>query len=193
MSKREHNGTVCVFGASNPKLDARLHAGIREMALCLASNGLDLLTGGGKHGVMGLVTDVFLAQGRKVTGIAPQFMVDKGWMHEGLTELIATADMAERKKLMVAKSSAFILAPGGYGTLDEFFEVLTLKQLGAHDKPVAAFSPLDYYAHLFRFIGHAQSLHGIHGDMTGLFFESTNGSDVARHIIHELERGTPHP
>lgn len=156
--------TICFFGASNPALSPSLCSAIERLGALSARRGHALITGGGRLGAMGVVTDGARREGGEVTGIAPQFMVDKGWMHPGLTGLVATSGMTDRKARMAEMADAFVLLPGGYGSLDEFFEVVTLKQLSLLDKPAVIFNTGGYYDHLLAFVEHALRCGGLHGD-----------------------------
>ncbi|MGI9505736.1 MAG: TIGR00730 family Rossman fold protein, partial [Geminicoccaceae bacterium] len=103
--------------------------------LC-GQNAIEVVYGGGHVGLMGVVADAAMAAGGRVTGLIPERLLDWEVGHRGISELIVTNDMFDRKDQMIAKSDAFAILPGGLGTLDEFFEVLTLRQLGYHQKPI---------------------------------------------------------
>lgn len=128
--------TVCVYcGASTRVSDAYLQAA-HQVGTLLGQSGLSVVYGGGRMGLMGQVADAALGAGGKVIGIIPQHLQDREERHDDLTELHIVNSMHERKQLMVMKSDAFVILPGGYGTLDEAFEILTWKQLGLHNKPI---------------------------------------------------------
>ena len=118
------------------------------MGQTLAEAGLTLVYGGGRVGLMGAIADAVLAAGGRVIGVIPGFLDDKELAHKGCTELHVVATMHERKLLMADRADAFIALPGGYGTLEELFEVLTWGQLGLHRKPVALLNVDGYYDHL---------------------------------------------
>ncbi len=102
----------------------------------MVEEGIDLVYGGGSVGLMGVLADAVLAGGGKVTGVIPGFLSTKELAHEGLTRMVVTRSMHERKQEMSRLADAFAVLPGGFGTLDEFFEILTWKQLGLHARPI---------------------------------------------------------
>jgi uncharacterized protein (TIGR00730 family) len=126
---------VCVFCGSSTGGGRTYADAARELGAALARHGLGLVYGGGNIGLMGILADAALAHGSEVIGVIPQALVDKELAHRGVTELRIVKSMHERKALMADLSDAFIALPGGYGTLDEFCEILTWAQLGLHRKP----------------------------------------------------------
>lgn len=120
------------------------------MGETLARRGLGLVYGGANVGLMGIVADAALAAGGQVIGVIPKFLVAKEFAHTGLTKLHIVGSMHERKALMVDLSDAFVALPGGYGTLEEFCEVLTWAQLGLHQKPHGLLNVEGYYEPLLR-------------------------------------------
>lgn len=137
--------TVVVYGASSPSLDPVFQDAAYELGKLLAQNGKEAVTGAGSTGLMAAVEDGVLDAGGKVTGIIPQFMVDAGWLHQGLSEVIVTADMHERKKRMAEMAHAVIALPGGTGTFEELFEIITWKMLGLYVMPVIILNTDHYY------------------------------------------------
>jgi uncharacterized protein (TIGR00730 family) len=130
--------SVCVFCGSAPGQAPLFVEAARAAGTLLARRGLSLVYGGGHIGMMGAVADAALAAGARVTGVIPQHLMRPEVAHLGLTELIVVGSMHERKRLMADRSDAFLVLPGGYGTLDETFEMLTWLQLGLQHKPVAS-------------------------------------------------------
>ncbi len=128
--------SVCVFCGSSEGIDPVHAAQAERLGGELARRGLTLVYGAGDIGLMGVLADAVLAGGGKVVGVIPQSLVDREVCHAGLTELHVVRTMHERKALMADRSDAFLALPGGYGTLDELFEILTWAQLGIHGKPV---------------------------------------------------------
>src|SRR4029453_7181490 len=120
----------------------------------MAARGIELVYGGARVGVMGAVADAVLAGAGRVTGVIPKALVEKEIAHEGLTELRIVSSMHERKALMADLSDAFIALPGGWGTLDEMFEILTWAQLGLHRKPCGLLNVLGYFDRLLSFLDH---------------------------------------
>ena len=137
---------ICVFCGSSSQVDSRLFVEVKRLGGWLAEHGIELVYGAGNVGLMGALADSVLACGGKVTGVIPRFMVDAGWHHERLQQLLITNTMHERKQLMCEMSDAVISFPGGIGTAEELLETLTWKQLGLITKPIVimngAHSPL---------------------------------------------------
>lgn len=136
---------ICLYGASSPALDCVYFDAAEEFGRLLAQHGHTLVYGGGAQGVMGAASRGAADAGGKIIGIAPSFLNVDGILFDRCTEFILTDTMAERKAAMIAHADAFVMAPGGFGTFEEFFEVLTLKQLGRHNPPLAVLNTLGYY------------------------------------------------
>lgn len=128
--------TVCVYCGSSEKIDDIYKNAAAALGKILCENGLNLVYGGGRVGLMGIIADSVLRHGGNVTGIIPRHIEQREVAHTGLTTLHVVETMHERKQMMVEKSDAFIILPGGLGTMDEFFEIMTWRQLGLHQKPV---------------------------------------------------------
>ena len=147
--------TLCVFCGSSPGTRPTYAQAARSLGETLAERGLGLVYGGGKVGLMGELADAVLAKGGKVTGVMPDFLAAKEIAHPNLTELRLVASMHERKALMAKLADGFIMLPGGFGTLEEFMEVLTWAQLGLHNKPLGLLNVEGYYNSLLSFFDHA--------------------------------------
>jgi uncharacterized protein (TIGR00730 family) len=119
----------------------------RQLGRLIASLGLTLVYGGGKVGLMGALADAALANGGRAVGVMPQALVDKEIAHRGLTELHVVGSMHERKARMEELADAFLLLPGGFGSWEEFFEIVTWAQLGLHRKPFGVLNTAGYYDH----------------------------------------------
>lgn len=143
---------VCVFCGSSPGVKQEYAVGARELGLVLAKKNIDLVYGGGHVGLMGIVADAAMSAGAKAIGIIPRCLADKEVAHQGLTELKIVQTMHERKALMSELSDGFIAMPGGFGTLEELFEVITWAQLGIHKKPFGLFNVAGYYDKLIEFM-----------------------------------------
>ena len=128
--------SVCVYCASSSKINPRYFEAARETGRLLAQNGMRCVCGAGNQGLMGTLADSVLENGGEVLGVIPRFMIDEGWCHKGLTETIVTADMHERKERMAQEADAVIALPGGCGTMEELFEIITWKQLGLFLNPI---------------------------------------------------------
>ena len=136
---------VCVFGASSDNIDLLYFEEVKKLGRKLAENSHAIVFGGGAHGLMGAVARGAAENGGKIIGIAPSFFDVGDILYKDSGELIFTETMAERKKKMEDISDAFVAVPGGVGTFEEFFEVLTLKQLQRHNKPLVIFNVNHYY------------------------------------------------
>ncbi|CAN5668373.1 TIGR00730 family Rossman fold protein [soil metagenome] len=139
---------VTVFCGSNPGTDPAYADAARALGAELVERGIGLVYGGGAVGLMGIVADAVLAAGGEVTGIIPQHLWDKEVGHRGLTELLVVGSMHERKLAMADKADGFVALPGGVGTFEELFEVLTWTQLGIHHKPVGVLDVAGFYTPL---------------------------------------------
>ena len=136
---------VCVYSASSTKIAPVYFAVAEELGHLLASKGINLINGAGSIGLMAATSNAALASGGTVTGVIPRFMVEQGWHHTGLTQLIETETMHERKRLMADMSDGVIALPGGCGTLEELLEIITWKQLGLYLKPIVVLNVDGYF------------------------------------------------
>lgn len=141
--------SICVYCGANFNGDPVLRSAISELAQVFADQQIRLIYGGGSVGVMGLIADDVLERKGLVTGVIPQFLLDLEVGHKEVTELIVTENMHQRKQKMADLADGFIILPGGFGTLEEFFEVLTWLQLGLHSKAIGVLNIGGYYDHLF--------------------------------------------
>jgi len=146
---------VCVFCGSSPGAHPAYAEATAELARLLVADGIGVVYGGGKVGLMGVLGDTVMAEGGEAIGVMPQALVDKEIGHSGLSDLRVVGSMHERKALMADLSDAFVALPGGLGTLEELFEVYTWSQLGLHAKPCALLDVEAYYAGIVEFLGHA--------------------------------------
>jgi uncharacterized protein (TIGR00730 family) len=144
--------SICVFAGSSPGNDPAFAVAARSLGAGLVSRGYGLVYGGASIGLMGMVADAVLAAGGRVVGVMPEFLATKEIVHTGLSELRITASMHERKQAMAELSNGFVALPGGFGTIEEFFEVLTWAQLGLHAKPCALLNVSGYYDSLLAFV-----------------------------------------
>lgn len=147
--------SVCVYSASSTKIDAAYFDAARELGLLLAQNHIRLVNGAGKMGLMAAVADAALSNGGEVIGVIPHFMIEQGWHHTGLTELIEVDSMHQRKKKMADLSDAVIALPGGCGTLEELLEVITWKQLGLYLNPIVILNTKGYFNPLLEMLAQA--------------------------------------
>lgn len=146
---------ICVYCGSNPGKSVEFLESARTLAGELVQRDIGLVYGGASVGIMGEIADTVLARGGEVIGVIPQALVDKEVSHTGLTELRIVNSMHERKEIMADLAQGFIALPGGLGTIEEIFEVLTWAQLGFHQKPCALLNVKGYYNQLTQFLDHA--------------------------------------
>lgn len=142
--------SVAVYCASSTKIKEVYYEAARQLGRGLGRRGITLINGAGNMGLMQASSDACLEAGGRVVGVIPTFMIEQGWHHTGLTQLIETPDMASRKQRINDMSDAAIVLPGGCGTLDELFEIVTLKQLGVYLKPIVVLNVAGYYDDLLR-------------------------------------------
>ena len=143
---------LCVYCGSSPGLGKEYRQSAEAFGRLLASEGITLVYGGGKVGLMGALADGALRADGKVVGVIPQHLVAREVAHQGLTTLHCVGSMHERKLKMAELADAFVALPGGVGTLEEIFEVFTWAQLGVHAKPCAFLDLEQYYTRLFQFL-----------------------------------------
>lgn len=136
---------ICVFGASSNEIDNSYMEKTEALGEMLAKKGHSMIFGGGAKGLMGAAARGFHKKGGEIIGVAPSFFNVDGVLFENCTEMIYTETMRERKRIMEDDAEAFIILPGGMGTYDEFFETLTLKQLGRHAKPIVVYNINGFY------------------------------------------------
>jgi uncharacterized protein (TIGR00730 family) len=146
--------SVCVYCASSSRGPESHKDAARALGRLLAENNIRLVFGGGHVGLMGVVADATLAAGGEVTGVIPGFLRDLELAHDGCDEMIVTESMHSRKLKMAELSDAFIILPGGLGTLDESFEIITWRQLGLHDKPIVVLDLDGYWQPLQALVDH---------------------------------------
>jgi len=159
--------SIAVFCGSSPGHNSVYTTATKKLGESMGEQGITLVYGAGNVGLMGVVADAVLSKDGKVIGTIPQFLVDKEVAHYGISELIITETMHERKQKMVDVAEGVIVLPGGIGTLDEFFEMFTWQQLGLHDKPIGILNVNGYYDHILAHIKHMVEegfLKDFHGD-----------------------------
>jgi uncharacterized protein (TIGR00730 family) len=172
--------TVCVYAGSSAGTDPAYSIAARDLAALLVQRGHDIVYGGGRRGLMGVVADTALAAGGRVTGIIPEGMVAVEVGHTDLTELIVVATMHERKQAMADRSDAFVALPGGIGTLEELAEVWTWTHLGYQDMPVGLLNVKGYYDALIAFVDHATDQGFLHPDSRALLATAEDPVELLR-------------
>lgn len=149
--------TVTIYCASAANLAPVYTEAARELGRRLALEHADIVTGAGRTGLMGAVADASLEAGGRVTGVIPQFMVERGWHHSGLSELVVTPDMHRRKETMASRATAAVALPGGIGTFEELMEIITWRQLGLFNGNVVIYNVNNYYGPLLSMLSQAIS------------------------------------
>lgn len=142
--------SVAIYCASSTKIKPIYYEVARQLGRGLALRGVTQVNGAGNMGLMQAASDAALEVGGRVVGVIPTFMIEQNWHHKGLSEIIETTDMAARKQTINEMTDAAIVLPGGCGTLDELFEIVTLKQLGVYLKPIVIVNVDGYYDHLLQ-------------------------------------------
>lgn len=188
ISCRPMNALVVFCGASRGNDSAYTDEAYAFGAL-LAARGIQLIYGGASIGVMGAVANGCLENGGKAIGIIPDFFMTKEVAHDHLTQTIVVKTMHERKLLMYKMADGAVVLPGGFGTMDEFFEVLTWAQLGMHKKPIALFNIAEYYTPLMAFIQQAQQAEFIAPADRNLVLCANSAEDV----IQKMQEYQPNP
>ena len=150
---------VCVYCASSSACHPDYRAAAYRLGELLAAKGCSIVYGGGAVGSMGALADGALSKQGRVVGVIPEFMVELEWEHPGITELRRVEDMRTRKHLMLSHSHAVVALPGGTGTLEELFEVMTLKRLGLYLNPIVIVNTRGFYDPLIQLLNHAITEH----------------------------------
>lgn len=183
---------VCVFCGSSPGSDPAYLEAARTLGTALGRRGLGLVYGGASVGLMGAMADAALAAGAHATGVIPSSMVAREIAHPSLHDLRVVATMHERKALMADLADAFVALPGGIGTLDETFEILTWAQLGLHGKPLGFLNVAGFYDPLLAFLEHVVTARFIRAEHRGLFVVGDTADalldGLARHTAPAVEK-----
>ncbi|MBQ8427944.1 MAG: TIGR00730 family Rossman fold protein [Clostridia bacterium] len=190
---------ICVFGAASPTIDKEYIDKVEVLGAEMAKKGHSLVFGGGGNGLMGATARGVRSQGGYILGIVPEFFEDENIENLFLDcdKLIETKTMRERKQLMEDNADAFIIVPGGIGTFEEFFEILTLKQLCRHNKPIAIYNIRGYYDEILTALDAATEKGFIRGGCKELLFVSEDLEEIftyietpeKKHTVKELKDG----
>lgn len=174
--------SLCVYASSSDEVDEAYVAAARELGLGLVDAGYELVYGAGGIGLMGVVARAVHEKGGRMMGVIPEKLHALGLAYEEADELIITESMSERKAAMAARGDAFVALPGGLGTLEEIAEVLVLKQLAYHEKPVIFLNIEGFYDHLIGFIEHQIATHFVKPDHRELYYVAPNVAAVFDHL-----------
>ena len=182
---------ACVFCGSQPGAKPAYMNAARELGAMLARRGIAVVYGGGHIGMMGALADSALAAGGKVVGVIPEHLMRPEVAHQGLTELLVVDSMHTRKRTMASRADAFIVLPGGYGTLEEMFEMVTWLQLRLHTKPVGLVNVDGYFDHLLAFLRHATQQDFIRPQHRDLLTVEASVAAVIDRIARQAETAPP--
>lgn len=174
--------TVCIFASSSSKISSDYAAAASQLGSLLAQAGMNVVYGGGGIGLMRNLADAVIQNHGRITGVIPAFMMEAGWDHSGVSDMIVTADMGERKKQMFALADAVVALPGGIGTLEELTEAITLKQLGLFRGPVIMLNTLDFYKHLTEFLDHMISGNFLRFEHKGMWEVASTPEEVIMYL-----------
>ena len=178
---------IAVYCGSNKGVRPEYAAAAQALGALLARERIELVYGGGSVGLMGLVADAALAHGGHVIGVIPQKLNLREIIHHGLPDLRIVKDMHERKALMAELADGFIALPGGYGTFEEFFEVLAWSQLGWHQKPFGLLDIAGFYSPLLKFLDHTRE----EGFIRPLHRELVIVADGVEKILSQMKNFRP--
>ena len=174
--------SICVYCGASFGVNPLYADTARALAQVLVAHNIGLVYGGGKVGLMGVIADEVLRLGGEATGVIPSAMVEREVGHTGLTRQFVVKDMHERKAMMAELSDGFIAMPGGMGTLEELFEMLTWSQLGIHAKPVALLNAGGFYDGLVSFVGHQQAEGFVRARQAALMMVESTPEAVVRRL-----------
>ncbi len=173
---------ICVYGAASNEIDKSYIEAGEILGKEIGKRGHSLVFGGGATGLMGAVARGIETENAEIIGVSPSFFNVDGILFERCSELIFTETMRERKQIMEEKSDAFIITVGGIGTFEEFFEILTLRSLDRHKKPIAILNTNGYYDHLIQFLENGVKENFLKAENLELFFVSDSHTEVLDYI-----------
>ncbi len=176
------NRNICVYSSSSCAIDRKYFEAAEELGRMIAQRGDTLLYGAGMTGLMGAMATSAKNCGGRITGVIPDVLNQKGIVYEGCNELIITGDLRERKALLDSKADAFIAMPGGFGTMEELMEIITLKQLKYHEKPIVIMNIGDYYRKLLDHFGTVIDERFARAECTELYYVVSNATEALDYI-----------
>ena len=178
---------ICVYGAASQQIHTDFLQGAHQLGHCLAKAGFGLVFGGGNTGVMGACARGAAQTGGQILGVAPSFFNQQGVLYPSCTTLHLSDTMRQRKEMMEHLSHGFVMAPGGIGTLEEFFEILTLKQLGLHKKPIAVLNIRGYFDALEELLEGAVEEGFLEKEVLSMYRMFREPEELVRFLTGELE------
>lgn len=175
---------ICVYGAASPTIDPKYIEMVEKLGETMAKRGHSLVFGGGGNGLMGAAARGVRKGGGKIVGVIPKFFDEESVeaICDFCDELVFTDTMRERKQIMEDRADAFIVVPGGIGTFEEFFEILTLKQLCRHNKPIAVYNAMGYYKEMNAMMQQAIAKNFIRGNCSDLYLLSDSVDDILNYV-----------
>lgn len=187
MTDIDDKRAVTVYGASSPLVARRYKEAAYALGQALAEAGMDLVSGGGREGLMAAAIKGALDAGGRTVGVLPGFMVERGWNHTGLTEMITVPSMHERKRTMASLSRAAVALPGGCGTFEELLEIITWRQLGLYQGHVVILNVDGYYDPLIGMLDRSIAEHFMNDDHRKLWYVTDSVADAVARIIKPAE------
>lgn len=181
---------LCVFGSASAEIDPLYIEAIEQFGEMMVDRGHRLVFGAGGNGLMGAAARGVYRKGGYIYGVIPAFFRDEEIeaIFDHCSELLYTEDMADRKEAMENRADAFVITPGGIGTFEEFFQVLTAKQLGRHTKPIAIYDVNGYYKELIALLDYSVAHKFVRADCKQLYFVSDNAEDIFHYIENDDQR-----
>jgi uncharacterized protein (TIGR00730 family) len=179
--------TLCVFCSSSDLVAGHFREDTIALADRMVEERIALVYGGGSVGLMGILADRVLGGGGNVIGVIPEFLRTEELAHEGLTEMIVTQTMHERKIEMSRRADAFAVLPGGFGTMDEFFEILTWRQLGLHAKPIIVANTGGWFDPILSYFRHAENLRMVSRENLALVEVVGTGEKIVETLLRRQD------
>lgn len=180
---------ICIFCGANASLDSEVNREVKTIMEHFANHEVELVYGGASIGIMGALATELMNRGGKVTGVIPQQLMEREIAHQNLTQLHVVKSMHDRKSMMYELSDAFLVLPGGMGTMDELFEILTWRQLGLHSKPIAILNINNYYDSLIEFLNLAVTRGLVSENDRNILFDSHSWIEIWDHFKASLNEG----
>ncbi len=175
--------SIAIFCGSKAGKDPVFVQHASELGKILAANGVTLIFGGGRNGLMGAAADSVMKYGGTVRGVIPQVLIEWEHQHENISELLVVEDMHVRKRKLYELCDAALILPGGFGTLDELFEILTWNQLSIHDKKIFILNSAGFYDHLLAHLQKLQEQDFLYGDLPEQFTVLNEPADMVEHLL----------
>ena len=176
--------SIALFCGSSSGINGVYSDAAKDLTRIIFENNYKIITGGGHVGVMGIIADQMLELGGHITGVIPEFLVKKEVGHKGLSELFVVDSMHQRKKKIETLADAFIALPGGFGTLDELFEIITWAQLSLHNKPCCIFNVNGFFDNVIKHIHHMVNEGFVHKDYLDLLVIEKDPSKLIKEIMN---------